>query len=291
MSRFARTKRITYPLNDKVKNRIVGRETAFASSGSEHSGENDVDDESPCLTDLLYDFPEESAVDESHENVSDTERDPSVSDPTEENESLLNPTAYESDAFKNLLVAHVCKALDIFSPAKLCKSVLRRHVIAFLRGFGYNAAVCKTKWENSGGLAAGSYEFIDVVRSDSAATRYVVDTDFAGEFDIARQTSHYERVLHTLPRVFVGRCEELKQIVKFMSDAAKRSLKSRGLHLPPWRKNRYMQNKWLGPYLRTMNMIPANSLPASPTFAVKCRSIGFVAVNSHLAVPATARTR
>jgi hypothetical protein len=34
------------------------------------------------------------------------------------------------------------------------------------------------------------------------------------------------------------------------ADAARASLKKRGLHLPPWRKPEYMRAKWLSPYNR-----------------------------------------
>ncbi|KAL0436697.1 UNVERIFIED_CONTAM: hypothetical protein Sradi_0377600 [Sesamum radiatum] len=116
--------------------------------------------------------------------------------------------------------------------------MMRRNVMAYLRNCGYNAAVCKTKWESSGGLAAGNYEFIDVLRKEYS-TRYFVDLDFASEFEIARPTNSYERLLQHVPRVFIGTSEDLKQILKLVSDSARRSLKSRGLHLPPWRKNRF----------------------------------------------------
>uniref|UniRef100_A0A5B7BH75 DUF506 family protein n=1 Tax=Davidia involucrata TaxID=16924 RepID=A0A5B7BH75_DAVIN len=292
MACFARTKRVTDPLDDKVKARIVGRdrcEPVYVSSGSEHGGE------SPCLSDLVYGFLEDDAGAQLLENDSDSERDLSISDTTDVIEDLVNLTLTDNlDSFKNLLVAHVSNAMVAFSCVKTNKPAFRRNVMAFLRDCGYNAAICKTKWESSGGLTAGNYEFIDVLRSESSPWqhRYFIDLDFAGQFEIARPVNQYERLLQVFPLVFVGRSEELKQIVKVMSDAAKRSLKSRGLHLPPWRKNRYMQNKWFGPYRRTANVIPTNSPPpAKQTLAVECRSVGFDAVNGRLFFPATTRTR
>ncbi|PSR86319.1 Protein of unknown function DUF506, plant protein [Actinidia chinensis var. chinensis] len=294
MAGFSRAKRVTDPLDDKVKARIVGkveRELVYISSGSEHSGEND-DDESPCLSDLVHGFLEDDAgrSGESPEYDSDSERDPAISDPMDVIDDLVNPAVtINADSFRNVLLGHVNKAMAVFSSVTSNKSVLRRNVMTFLRNFGYNAAICKSKWETSGGLTSGCYEFIDVLRSDSA--RYFIDLDFAGEFAIARPTNHYDRMFQTLPRVFVGRSEELKQIVKVMSDAAKRSLKSRGLSLPPWRKNRYMQNKWFGSYRRTANAFPSMPLPANRGLAVKCRSVGFDAVDGRLLFPATSRTR
>ncbi|XP_059664378.1 uncharacterized protein LOC132310180 [Cornus florida] len=299
MAAFARTKRVTDPLDNKVRDRIIGREPVYVSSGSEHSSQND--DESPCLSDLIHHFLEDDTAAHSPENESDSELDPSISDPTDVIDYLIYPTVSVCvDSFKNALEACVSRAIvalsSVNSNSNSNKSIFRRNVMAFLRDCGHNAAICKTRWESSGGLTAGGYEFIDVVTSESAVSRrrYFIDLDFAGEFEIARPTGAYERVLQALPRVFVGRSEELKQVVKVMSDAARRSLKSRGLHLPPWRKNRYMQNKWFGSYRRTTNVIPANSSslssPVEPTLVVKCRSVGFDVVKGRLLCPATTRT-
>lgn len=307
MAAIARTKRVTDPLDDKAKARIFGRDRlhpVYVSSGSEHSADNNNDEESPCLSNLLYGFLDEDAGGAQSpppDNDSDSERDYSAYS-TDGIEDLLNPKLLNesADAFRNVLLLQVSKAVEVLSFVKSNKSLLRRNVTAFLRSCGYNAAICKTKWESLGGLTAGSHEFIDVIRSDSGgrhSSRYFIDLEFAGEFEIARQTKQYECLLRTLPRVFVGRSENLKQIVKVISDAARRSLKSSGLHLPPWRKNRFMQNKWFSPYRRTVNLIPkknsSSSLftPAKETFTVKCRSVGFDAADGLSFFPATTRTR
>lgn len=299
MAALARTKRVTDPLDDKVKARIFGRqrlEPVYVTSGSDHSAEND--DDSPCLSNLLYGLLEEDAGAKSPpDNDSDSERDPDYHS-ADGIEDLLNPTVLNesTDAFRNVLLLQVSKAMEVFSFVKSNVPLLRRNVMVFLRSSGYNAAICKTKWESSGGLTAGSYEFIDVIRSDSGSrrsTRYFIDLVFAGEFEIARQTNQYESILRTLPTVFIGRSENLKQIVKVMSDAARRSLKSRGLHIPPWRKNRFIQNKWFGPYRRTVNFVPAKTFSSMPeAITVKCRSVGFDAVDRRSTFfSATTRTR
>lgn len=310
MAGFPRAKRVTDPLDDRVKNRIFGREKPepfYVSSGSEHSGRNDdeSDSPSPCLSNLLYGFlpdaGQQDDVNDDDEATSpgndDSEHDFSMPDRSDAIDGVITRVllSQNEDRFRNVLSAHVYKAIEVFSFAKANKSLSLRNVMAYLRNHGYNAAVCKTKWENSGGLTAGSYEFIDVVRSNSG-TRYFIDLDFSAEFEIARQTSQYQRHLQSLPRVFIGKSEDLKQIVKVVCDAAKRSLKSRELLLPPWRKNRFMQNKYFGPYRRTVNLISANSsslsTPTKPTLGVvKCRSVGFNAVNGPLLLPAATRTR
>ncbi|KAK6141875.1 hypothetical protein DH2020_024387 [Rehmannia glutinosa] len=294
---YTRMKRVTDPLDDKVKARIIGRDRAepgYVSSGSEHSAQADDDVTSPSLSELFFDFgvddDGESSIDG---NDSDSERDPSMYDSSSRNVDLIRPILLDqTDEFKNVLRAHVLKAVQVFSCVKSDKQIMRRNVMAFLKNYGYNAAICKTKWERSGGLTAGNYEFIDVLTKDSS-TRYFIDLDFASEFQIARPTNSYERLLQYLPKVFVGKSEDLKQILKAMSDAAKRSLKSRGLHLPPWRKHRFMQNKWLGSYRRTANLFPVSFSPVNKSHAVDCRAVGFdAAVNGGLfLLPAAARTR
>ena len=57
-------------------------------------------------------------------------------------------------------------------------------------------------------------------------------------------------MLQRLPSVFVGKEDRLRLLVAAAADAARASLKKRGLHLPPWRKPEYMRAKWLSPYER-----------------------------------------
>ncbi|KAL3531061.1 hypothetical protein ACH5RR_010383 [Cinchona calisaya] len=300
MGEFGRVKRVTDPLDDKVRARII---PDYLSSGSERCSHADNDAVSPILSDLVFGFLVDNAgTGDSPGDDSDSDRDPVGYDSVVAIEDLIKPIVLKNtnaDSYRNRLYADVIKAVEVFSCVKSNAPVLRRNVMAFLRNLGYNTAISKTKWESSGGLAAGNYEFIDVLRSESLNrfTRYIIDLDFAREFEIARPTSNYERAVRLMPRVFVGKSEELKQILKVMSDAAKRSLKSRGLHLPPWRKHRYMQNKWVGPYKRTTNIFPvaAPVFPKPPPLnvTVKCRSVGFevAAVNGRLLFPATTRTR
>ena len=157
--------------------------------------------------------------------------------------------------------------------------------MAFLRDLGHNAAVCKTKWSSSGTLTSGNHEFIDVVRfniSGKVEVRYFVELDLVSEFEIARPTAQYSRMLQCLPRVFVGTAEELMRIVRVLCDGARRSLRSRDLSVSPWRKNRYVQNKWFGPYRRTVNPVPEKSFAgagATEGVGAAYRCVGFEDVN------------
>jgi uncharacterized protein (TIGR01615 family) len=95
---------------------------------------------------------------------------------------------------------------------------------------------------------AGEYEYIDVVVD--GAERLIVEVDFRSQFEIARSTKGYRAVLQCLPLIFVGKEERLQQIVAVSSEAARQSLKKKGLSFPPWRKPEYMRNKWLSNYER-----------------------------------------
>ncbi|KAJ4982374.1 hypothetical protein NE237_033211 [Protea cynaroides] len=74
--------------------------------------------------------------------------------------------------------------------------------------------------------------------------------------------------------------EELKQVVRLMCAAARKSLKRMEMHVPPWRRNGYMQAKWFGRYKRTTRATAA--LRNSPVVAGENlrekRSVGFVAL-------------
>lgn len=94
----------------------------------------------------------------------------------------------------------------------------------------------------------GEYEYIDVIMEE---TRLIVDIDFRSEFEMARSTGNYKAVIQSLPYIFVGKTERLSEIVSMVSEAAKRNIKKKGMHFPPWRKTEYMLAKWLSSYTRT----------------------------------------
>lgn len=287
---------MTDPLDDKVKERIMGSNRlynpVYISSGSEHSCQHDdvEEDDAPCLSNLLCGFLDELDSVAEENDVSDLEHDSDCQMYNDDFEILKQAIIDESaDQYRNILLGQVLKAIETFWFVKSNGSLLRRNVMAFLRSGGYNAGICKTKWESSGGLTAGNYEFIDVHQSDDPKScRYFIDLNFISEFEIARRTSQYQRLVRTLPSVFIGKSHNLKQIVKIMSNGSRRSLKSQGLHLPPWRKNRFMQSKWFGKYRRTVNLVPVNSYSLVKESVVKCRTVGFDAVKVILA---TTRTR
>ncbi|RWW80435.1 hypothetical protein BHE74_00011223 [Ensete ventricosum] len=88
-----------------------------------------------------------------------------------------------------------------------------------------------------------------------AERRYTVDLEFAAEFEVARATKAYKTVLAALPQAAVAWEETMRQVARVVADAVRRS---QDLHIPPWRKSRYMIAKWLGPYRRTTKAVPAS---------------------------------
>lgn len=283
MAVFRRAKRVTDPLDDRVKACLCGedyRKTGYiSSSGSEHDAEG-----STFLSNLVDGFLQDDyGPREPEKNSDDSDGEGSGLDPSDSlKDVLLNPTAAD-DSFREKLLSRVSKAVHEYSASGLRsgRSDLRRAVMASLRDSGYNAGICKTRWESSGTVIGGKYEFVDVVRKsgkgESLGLRYLIEVEFATEFEIARPTVRYSRVVEVLPRIFVGLPEDLKRVVRIVSEEMKRSLKSRDLHLPPWRKSRYMQARWLGPYRRTVGQVQAKG-PASfdgEMIAARCRSVGF----------------
>lgn len=119
------------------------------------------------------------------------------------------------------------------------------------------AGICKSKWERNDDCPFGSYEYIDV---EAGEDRYIVEILLAGEFTIARPTGGYTSLLNILPQIYVGREEELKKVVRVMCNGIKRSMKSAGMHVPPWRRGVYMKSKWFASYRRTTSQIPSSSV-------------------------------
>jgi uncharacterized protein (TIGR01615 family) len=159
------------------------------------------------------------------------------------------------------------------------KAECRRAVADGLCALGYDAGVCKSRWERTPTypagtdetnrshplplsrravvadhavrlrVCAGEHEYIDAVVGAEAA-RLVVEVDFRSHFELARSTKAYRAALQALPPLFVGTLERLGKIVAVVAEAARQSLKNKGLHFPPWRKPEYMRAKWLSPHAR-----------------------------------------
>ncbi|XP_078433302.1 uncharacterized protein LOC144704675 [Wolffia australiana] len=270
MEMTRRAKRVTEPLDDKAKTRLLGVE-GYVSSGSDHDG----GDLAGVVDGIFFSDEEGSAtVEDNGGGVNPCEEFPPPAEAAAVVRGMVREAA--EDPFAAALAAAAAAA----AAERGGVPGLQRAVMGRLREAGYNAGLCKARWEVRGG-GCGSYEYVDVLRDDTRQ-RYIVDVAFRGQFEIARPTAEYERVAALLPRVYVGRPEELRRLLRLLADAAKRSLQLRELHVPPWRKSQYMQAKWLGPYRRTTNPVSSAVAAAEPpavAFApgldVKCRHVGF----------------
>jgi hypothetical protein len=107
--------------------------------------------------------------------------------------------------------------------------------------------------------------------------RYIVEVLLAREFEIARPTDRYTSLLDVFPPIFVGKVKDLKQVVRLMCKSIKESMKSMGMPVPPWRRNRYMNSKWFSSYKRTTNEVSTGKTESDEAFAGK-RSVGFEAL-------------
>ncbi|XP_010264758.1 PREDICTED: uncharacterized protein LOC104602674, partial [Nelumbo nucifera] len=134
-------------------------------------------------------------------------------------------------------------------------SCIRFSLAKLLRSYGYDAAVCVSKWQGSGKVPGGDHEYIDVVihRDTGNSERLIIDIDFRSHFEIARAVESYSAVLKSIPVVYLGSLSKLRQFLQVMVEAARSSLKQNSMPLPPWRSFAYLQAKWHSAYQRKLN--------------------------------------
>ncbi|KAK1409461.1 hypothetical protein QVD17_35987 [Tagetes erecta] len=144
-------------------------------------------------------------------------------------------------------------------------SCIRFALVKLLRLSGYDAAVCTSRWQGTGKVPGGDHEYIDIINYNDSGNsdRLIIDIDFRSHFEIARAVPSYNRILNSLPVVYVGSLTKLKQFLQVMVEAAKSSLKQNSMPLPPWRSLAYLQSKWHSSYQR---QIHPESEPVSDPF-------------------------
>ncbi|KAL7213664.1 hypothetical protein ACSBR2_016234 [Camellia fascicularis] len=252
----------------------VARARFCESSGSEYSPPETAVD----LSDLVKSFMErESGGGETENEEGDGEdgfeRESYCCD-SELKESLIGLLGCDDDnELKRNIVVEIEEAYRVVGNGS--SPEFKRRLMKRLRERGFDAGLCKSKWEKVGRLPSGSYEYIDV---KLAETRYIIEFCLAGEFEIARATESYTSLLELFPPIFVGKVEELKQVVRLMCNAVKDSMKSMDMPVPPWRRHRYVQAKWFGSYRRTINEVPIKKGSDTDVGSAKKRSVGFVAL-------------
>lgn len=106
-------------------------------------------------------------------------------------------------------------------------------------------------------IFSGEHSYLEVMDNSNTkreVTKVVIELNFRAEFEMARASEEYNRLITRLPEVFVGKAERLRVIINIMCSAAKKNMKEKKMHLGPWRKQRYMQAKWLGMTDRDMTV-------------------------------------
>ncbi|XP_047330194.1 uncharacterized protein LOC124933795 [Impatiens glandulifera] len=250
----------------------VARARFSESSGSEHSPE---EEELMNLSDLVDSFMErEYGKEEPERNVEDElEICDSYLEMKEELEKLLGYNE-EDDEMKKNIRAEVERVYgDCF------KEEEKRGLMIKLRHSGFDAGLCKSKWEKTGKYPSGSYEYIDIKESNNdREQRYIIEINLVNEFAIARPTKFYSSLLDLFPSIFVGKAEDLKKIVRLMFKGMKDSLNKMDMSMPPWRRHGYQQAKWFSGFRRTVNEFPIES-GSDSTVALKRRWVGFEPVD------------
>ncbi|CAH9059048.1 unnamed protein product [Cuscuta europaea] len=230
------------------------------SSGSEHSAAaeslTDVD-----FSGLVNSFMWEGRVEWGGEGGRDDEGQPEdenyCDDVVEAKDALERLLRYEDGEigvgqrrlFEEVEMARRQESGDLSAPD------FKRRLIARLRVQGWDAGLCKTRWEKKEGCPnKGDYEYIDV---NMNGERHIIEVDLRRQLEIVRPTAGYSSLLEVFPNVYAGKTDELKKIVRIMSNEIKRSMRKMGIHVPPWRRHSYMQAKWFSSYKRTTNWISA----------------------------------
>ncbi|CAM8979543.1 unnamed protein product [Rhodiola kirilowii] len=235
------------------------------------------------LSDMVNSFLEKDLYEGGQAGLDDDQRDDEDGDPGENQDELAKSNWETKIELRRLmcmekkrsLLAEVDKAKraleDSTSFSSSSLSGFSRQLMSRLRARGLDAGLCKSRWQNQGGIPAGAYEYIDIVTDN---TRYIVELSLADHFNIARPTSHYATLLETVPEIFIGTAEEMKQVVKLMCQGMKVSMGSRDMKVPPWRKYEYMKAKWFGSYKRTTKaVVPTKESVAESS--CRERSVGF----------------
>ncbi|XP_022721047.1 uncharacterized protein LOC111278687 [Durio zibethinus] len=247
------------------------------TSGSDHSPEDLTD-----LSDLVNSFIESNCGVETEEDKTEQEKE------NENDGSKVYWSDSETkDMLKSLVGDKICDGnedddvkqkilvqteLAYWGAENMSSEGFKRRLMSRLRDKGFDAGLCKSRWEKFGRHPAGSYEYVDV---NVNGTRYIIEVNLAGEFEIARPTSSYTSLIDVFPPIFVGKPEELKQIVRVMCRAIRESMKSKGIKVPPWRRNGYLQAKWSAHYKRTTNEISAKNASLKNDAVATKRSVGF----------------
>lgn len=116
-------------------------------------------------------------------------------------------------------------------------------VAAQLRKEGYDARVVAKKATEGDYLRTWSHSYVIVHRGSSE--EIIVEPNFAAQFQVARPTQTFKKIVDMIPLEFIGSMERLLQVADFLATKALESLRASGLNVPPWRERDGMLSKWM----------------------------------------------
>ncbi|MBA0798509.1 hypothetical protein Gohar_009095 [Gossypium harknessii] len=135
--------------------------------------------------------------------------------------------------------------LHSVKPGPYNANCIRYSLVKLLGLSRYDDDICVSRWQCSGKVPGGDHQYIDVVNYNNGNyERVIIDIDFRSHFKIARPVDPYDRILHSLPVVYVGSLTQFKQLLQLMVEAARSSLKQNSMLFPSWRSLAYLQAKW-----------------------------------------------
>ncbi|XP_016444266.1 uncharacterized protein LOC107769553 [Nicotiana tabacum] len=229
-------------------------------------------------SDTVFSFLDEEAQSSSPESVNDDVyvRDQDEDEEKETNENVENNKFWETQ--HQLLQAVLCRTTSLETQIRRitketvketkqsesgcscrkmsnngCRNCVMQELCSRLQNAGFNSAICKSKWRSSPDIPSGEHTFIDVVDNSNpkkGEVRIIIELNLRAEFEIAKASEEYNQLVKCLPEVFVGKIERLMSLIKILCNAAKKCMKEKKMHMAPWRKQRYMQAKWLKTFER-----------------------------------------
>ncbi|KAL9245669.1 hypothetical protein vseg_019294 [Gypsophila vaccaria] len=125
---------------------------------------------------------------------------------------------------------------------------LKQWIVKCLMLDGFNASLRHITWLSCPSCPPGSYEYIEIIIQEDPkgekVREMIVDIDFKSQFEVARPSESYKKLLNKIPSIFVGNKPQLSTLITLLCSACEDSLKDQGLHVPPWRRPTYMKSKW-----------------------------------------------
>ncbi|KAG6570517.1 hypothetical protein SDJN03_29432, partial [Cucurbita argyrosperma subsp. sororia] len=109
----------------------------------------------------------------------------------------------------------------------VCRECVQREICNYLRNAGFNCAVCKSKWKSSPEIPSGEHSYLEVADDWNPNERVIIEMNFREEFEIARASEEYKRLVRRLPEVFIGKAEKLRESIKILCNAAEKCMKEK----------------------------------------------------------------